>query len=309
MMDRFGLTLLAMLFFGILPIKLHTQDLHVNNLLNTVSDRSYLQLMRGNIPSRNVNAVVERATFMEAQIAPSFFIRFKEEGKFTLSITPKIILRMGDNESFPIKAPSFMPIITGFQQLKADKLSTSKALKWLLKPQHRVFVIYRIGHHSNGQKDEFFVKGTRRINFSTGNFSTEFVELGLQWTDMTGGANGFSINGRLSFEQQIDLTREADIKELYYDRRLLLENEFNFTPYLQLATKVDFMMGQGSRFEPKSSFQVSGEFKPARNYSDLSLFIRYYLGPDYYNIRYFSDQDFIGFGIRANPSGKNALAF
>ncbi|MBK8393540.1 MAG: hypothetical protein IPL23_31655 [Saprospiraceae bacterium] len=236
MIDRFGLTLLAMLFFGILPIKLHSQDLHVNNLLNTVSDRSYLQLMRGNIPSRNVNAVVERATFMEAQIAPSFFIRFKEEGKFTLSITPKIILRMGDNESFPIKAPSFMPIITGFQQLKADKLSTSKALKWLLKPQHRVFVMYRIGHHSNGQKDEFFVKGTRRINFSTGNFSTEFVELGLQWTDMTGG-------------------------------------------------------------------------KPARNYSDLSLFIRYYLGPDYYNIRYFSDQDFIGFGIRANPSGKNALAF
>jgi hypothetical protein len=69
------------------------------------------------------------------------------------------------------------------------------------------------------------------------------------------------------------------------------------------------MFGNGSRFEPASAYQVSLEFQPFRKQSDLSFFVRAYGGPDYYNIRYFSDQKFIGLGIRANPNGQNALNF
>ena len=280
----------------------------LNQYLHTVNERTYLQFMRGNLPDRKGNVTEDRANFMEAQIAPFYFIRFGEGSKFTLCLSPKIILRMAGGESFPIKTPSFMPTIAAFHAVNASSLSSRKSTKWLIKPEHQLFILYRIGHHSNGQKDEFFVKGTKRINFSTRNFSTEFAEIGLQWTDMTGGSNGFSINGRITFEQQLDVTRETDLEELYYHQRILLENEFNFTTYLHLSTKVDYMIGNGSRFDPKASFQISAEFTPFRQYSDLSFFLRYFTGPDYYNIRYFSHQNFIGMGIRANPGSNNAIS-
>jgi hypothetical protein len=266
--------LLILNFVRLFPNSAVCQNPYANNLLHTVSDRSYIQLMRGNIPVRNQNADVERATFMEAQIAPFYFIRFSDSSKFTLSVSPKLILRMAGGESFPIKTPSFMPTITIFQRINASKLATAKATKWLIKPDHRLFLLYRMAHHSNGQKDEFFVPGTRRINFSTGNFSTDYIELGIQWVDMSGGANGFSVNGRFSFEQHVNITRETDLNDIYYTSRLLFENEFNLTKQIQLATKFDIMLGNGSRFETRSSSQVSLEFQPIRKKSDLSLFLR-----------------------------------
>jgi hypothetical protein len=287
-----------------------SQNSYVNNLLNMVSDRSYIQLMRGNVPVRNQNNTTTpmRSTFMEAQISPAYFIRFGDSSKIAINISPKLILRMGSGASFPIKTPSFMPTITVFHRLNATALSTRKLTKWLIKPTHRMFLLYRMAHHSNGQKDEFFVPGTKRINFGTGNFSTDYLELGVQWSDMSGGTNGFSINGRYSIEQHVNITREEDLKELYYNRRLLFEHEFNFSPYLQLGTRFDVMLGNGSRFERRSSFQASFDWQPFKKNSDLSFFVRYYYGPDYYNIRYFSDQQFWGLGIRANPNSRNAFS-
>lgn len=300
---------ISWLLLEVLPAVAQSQSSFSNNLLHTVSERSYIQLMRGSIPTRNQNSgdEIERGNFMEAQIAPVYWVRFGDSSRFALSVAPKIILRMADNESFPIKTPSFMPTLTLFQRIKSSRLASSKLTKWLIKPQHRLFIVYRLAHHSNGQKEDFFVPGTRRINFGSGNFTTDYCELGLQWTDVSGGNNGFSINGRISFEQQFYATREENLAELYYNQRILLENEFNLSPAIQLTTRFDVMLGNGSRFEPASAYQLSLEFQPFRKQSDLSFFLRTYTGPDYYNIRYFSDQRFLGLGIRANPMGKNAL--
>jgi hypothetical protein len=303
--------LLTLVAIGYVPNTSFGQNALVNNLLHTVNERSYIQIMRGNVPARNQNVSeqAERSTYMEAQIAPVYFVRFGDSSRFALSVSPKIIIRMADNESFPIKTPSFMPTLTLFQQINSRKLSTYKISKWLITPQHRIFIVYRLSHHSNGQKEDFFFPGTRRINYGTGNFTTDYFELGVQWTDLSAGMNGFSVNGRISMEQHFSATREEGLAELYYIRRVLLENEFNLSPSLQLATRIDFMFGNGSRFEPASAYQVSLEFQPFRKQSDLSFFVRAYGGPDYYNIRYFSDQKFIGLGIRANPNGQNALNF
>jgi hypothetical protein len=300
---------LILLFAGFLSTVTFCQDTDFNNLLQTVSERSYIQVMRGNIPVRNQSTTteIERSTFMEAQIAPNYLVRFGDSSRFALGLTPRIILRMADNESFPIKTPSFMPMLTLFHRLNADGLARAKFSKWLFKADHRLFLIYRLAHHSNGQKDDFFVPGTRRINFGTGNFTTDYCELGVQWLDPNKGANGFSINGRISFEQHFTATREEGLRELYYNQKLLLENEFNISKTLQLATRFDFMFGNGLRFESASAYQFSLEFQPFHRQSDLSFFLRAFGGPDYYNIRYFSDQRFLGLGIRANPKGKVAM--
>jgi hypothetical protein len=286
------------------------QDTDYNNRLHMISDRSYIQLMRGNIPSKNQNTVATtKTTFMEAQIAPFYFIRFGDQSRFTIVLSPKLIIRMADAESLPIKTPSFMPTLTAFQRINLTALSQNKITKWLFTPNHKTFLMYRFAHHSNGQKDEFFVPGTRRINFSTGNFSTDYAEVGFQWTDMSTTRSRFTSNGRLSIEHHFSFGRETDLKEIYYFNRFILENEFSIFPWMQLGTRFDVMTGSGSRFEPASSYQFSLELQPFSKWSDLSLFIRYYSGPDYYNIRYFSDQQFIGGGIRANPKSSPAMGF
>lgn len=297
------------IYFGILN-SLFGQETEYNNMLHMISDRSYIQLMRGNTPSRNPNVTeTKKITFMESQIAPFYFIRFGKQKKFTLSISPKLIIRMADAESLPIKTPSFMPTLTAFHRINLKVLSQSKITGWLFTPEHRTFLIYRFAHHSNGQKDEFYVPGTRRINFSTGNFSTDYAEVGFQWNDMSANRTKFKSNGRLSIEQHFSFGRETDLKEIYYFNRFIIENEFGIFPWLQLGTRFDVMTGSGSRFELASSYQLSLELQPFSKWSDLSIFIRYYSGPDYYNIRYFSDQQFIGCGIRANPKSSPAMVF
>jgi hypothetical protein len=300
---------LICMYIGLSSVRVNGQDVHYNNLLLMVSDRSYIQFMRGNLPTRNQNTELRRANFMEAQIAPNYFIRFGDSSRFALAISPKIILRMGGGESFPIKTPSFMPNITGFYGLRSKNLSENKVTKWLIKPEHRLFLMFRAAHHSNGQKDEFFVQGTKRINFSTGNFSTDYIEVGFQWVDMSGGKNGFSVNGRISVEQHIQVTREKDLKEIYYNQRLLFENEFNLSEYVQLSTRFEVMLGNGSLFTTKTAFHSGIEYQPFRRLSDISFFVKSYIGPDYYNIRYFSNQNFIGLGVRANPNQKNVMIF
>lgn len=286
------------------------QTYTINNLINTISERSYIQLMRGNIPSRNQNAAeVIKTTFMEAQIAPNYFIRLGSNKRFSMAVSPRVIIRMSDNQSLPIKTPSFMPAITGFHHIHIPVLNKSKMTNWLFTNDHKYFLIYRIAHHSNGQKDEFFVPGSKRINFSTGNFSTDYLELGFQWLNTAEKMNTLSVNGRISVEQHINLTREQDLKEIYYNNRFILENEFYFTKWLQAGTRVDLMTGRGSRFMTSASYQISLELRPFSTKSDLSVFTRFYRGPDYYNIRYFSDQQFIGWGIRANPDGRDAFGF
>jgi hypothetical protein len=283
------------------------QDVDYKNRLHMISDKSYIQLMRGNIPSRNPNiAETTKTTFMEAQIAPFYFIRFGTKSKLTLSVSPKIILRMADAESLPIKTPSFMPTITAFHKINLSSLSRNKITNWLITPNHHTYLIYRFAHHSNGQKDEFFVPGTKRINFATGNFSTDYGEIGFQWNDMRATRNRFTSCGRLSMEHHFSFGRETDLKEIYYFNRSILENEFSIYPWMQLGSKIDLMTGSGSRFQTTSSYQFSLEIQPFQKWSDLSFFIRFYSGPDYYNIRYFSDQQFIGGGVRANPKGSAA---
>ncbi|MEY3420537.1 MAG: hypothetical protein RIR48_822 [Bacteroidota bacterium] len=286
------------------------QDTDYNNRLHMISDRSYIQLMRGNIPSRNQNtSETTKTTFMEAQIAPFYFIRFGENSKVALAVSPKIIIRMADAESLPIKTPSFMPTITAFHKVNLTSLSKNKITNWLITPNHHTYLIYRFAHHSNGQKDEFFVSGTRRINFATGNFSTDYAEVGFQWNDMSIERNRFTSSGRLSMEHHFSFGREADLREIYYFNRFILENEFSIYPWMQLGTRFDLMTGSGSRFETTSSYQFSLELQPFRKWSDLSVFVRIYSGPDYYNIRYFSEQQFIGGGIRANPKSSSAIGF
>lgn len=279
------------------------QSFRFNGEVFMDSDRSYIQLGNFVLPPRPAAPVDEstQLTAMEAQISPNYLVRFGQRDKWAMVVTPKVVLRLGDKESFPIKAPSYLPSIALYQRLSGKKLQTSPLTSWLVTPRHTAFLLYKITHHSNGQKGDFFANNGVRINYSTGNFSTDFVELGFQWLALNPDTRSFQLNGRVSYERHLDaLTREEAMKDIYYYNRFLLELAFCFTPKIQLTLRPEWMSGKKD-FDQRGAVTASLEYMPFKKASDLGFFMRFYRGPDYYNIRYFQDQTSYGIGIKARP--------
>ena len=102
----------------------------------------------------------------EANVNPSFIIRERKDSKLMAVLTPQIIIRMFDEDSFPIKTPSYIPQIS-FYYLASKK----KSLK---------YTVYfgRIAHHSNGQDGEFY-NLDNTINIKNGSFATNYIEFGF----------------------------------------------------------------------------------------------------------------------------------
>lgn len=139
----------------------------------------------------------------EAQIAPHIFIwdNFQKlyqpvdpgrSGHFAaaVSFTPMVRLRMQDAESSPIKTLSWMPKVdvqlVWMRRRAALAENDERASAWTLQAT--------VGHHSNGQDECSYVPGvlsrpdlcpdpTRledvRINYPNGDFSTNYVRLGV----------------------------------------------------------------------------------------------------------------------------------
>ena len=50
--------------------------------------------------------------WFEANLIPSFYIRVSEDSRLLGVLTPQVILRMYQEESFPVRTPSYMPQTT-----------------------------------------------------------------------------------------------------------------------------------------------------------------------------------------------------
>ncbi|RLD79513.1 MAG: hypothetical protein DRJ07_11655, partial [Bacteroidetes bacterium] len=79
----------------------------------------------------------------EANISPSFIIRKRKDSRLMGVLTAQIIIRMYNEESLPVRTPSYMPQITAYYLLN-DKKAASK---------HTLFG--KVAHHSNGQSGDF----------------------------------------------------------------------------------------------------------------------------------------------------------
>ncbi|MEB2785349.1 hypothetical protein [Algoriphagus persicinus] len=102
----------------------------------------------------------------EANISPGFIIRERKDSRVMAILTPQIIIRMYDEFSYPVRTPSYMPNIS-FYFLTESKRSVNK-----------LSLFGKIAHHSNGQDGDFYDENGN-INLKSGNFTTNFIELGL----------------------------------------------------------------------------------------------------------------------------------
>jgi hypothetical protein len=219
----------------------------------------------------------------EAVIAPPFMIR-SEKRKFTVAVTPRVVLRQLSGGSAPVPPPSYMP--------RATLYYWGPGVGFLRGGDPNVFPYswFMFSHHSNGQEGSpIDTAGTR--NYATGNFSMNYVELGLSRTRSEPAA-GFA-GTQLSVTYHPPAWADAH-QHLYGNTRIRVAEDLiaplslgsNASSHFRL--ELTWMGGpMGPAFQtPRRRFNYSGTviFNPLDK--DFATFLNGYDGQDYYNIRY-----------------------
>ena len=232
----------------------------------------------------------------EANISPSFIIRQRKDSKLMAVLTSQVIIRMYNEESFPVRTPSYMPQIS-FYYLADYKDSKS----------HNTF-FGRIAHHSNGQDGDFYdEKGN--INLRSGNFATNFFEIGLIKT-----SNSNSLNAIKVFKSSIEIHPKSwmleELEGQYSGFRWhntfsafklpSINSDKDDIPNFSLKIDTSIMFDNYNNLSTFDLDRLNASltfYYHPKFLEDIGFFIQFYHGMDYYNI-YFNHQiDLIRFGI------------
>ena len=227
----------------------------------------------------------------EANVNPNFKIRERKDSRLMAVFTPQIIIRMFDEYSNPVKTPSYIP------QLAFYFFMGNKDLP------NKLTLFGKIAHHSNGQEGEFYTENGE-VNLQTGNFSTNYVELGFLKPSFSKQLNAFK-----TIKSSIEIhPKEWMLEELHGQYSgLRWHNTF-------LAYKLPMKSNSTNRKEQKANLSVKAEtiwmfdnindwdtfnldrlnlslivYYHPKFLEDIGLFVQFYHGMDYYNI-YFQHQ-------------------
>lgn len=235
----------------------------------------------------------------EANVSPNFKIRERKDSRIMAVLTPQIIIRMFDEYSKPVKTPSYIPQLA-FYFLTGPKESTDK-----------LTLFGKIAHHSNGQEGDFYDENGD-VNLQSGNFSTNYVELGFLKSSYSNGLNAFKII-KSSFEIHPKEWMLEELQGQYSGFRW--HNSF-------LAYKLPMKSNLKKSKEQKANFSIKAEttwmFDNINNWDtfnlnrlnaslivyyhpkfleDIGFFVQFYHGIDYYNIYFQHQISIIRFGI------------
>lgn len=232
----------------------------------------------------------------EANISPSFIIRQRKDSRLMAALTSQVIIRMYNKESYPVQTPSYMPQIT-FYYLMGNKQS---------KTHNTLFG--RFAHHSNGQDGDFYNENGL-INLQTGNFATNFFEIGIIKTSHSSNLNAIKF-----FKSSIEIhPRSWMLEELHgqysglrwhntftaYKLPFINTNK-NENPNFSLKLETTLMLDSYNNLNTfdfdKLNASLTFYYHP-KFLEDIGLFVQFYHGMDYYNIYFQNQLDVIRFGL------------
>lgn len=276
------------------------QVAHMDEAILSTSDRTYLTFGQGIGNYKTPYGIKPlNPLIFEGQISPDFFLRLSKKRTVGLAVFPKIIIRMFNQPSMPVKTPSYMPSILFYHQLNIP--FTKQLFRFFSSDEQMAFMTYRAIHHSNGQEGNYYLTGTDSVNYRNGNFSTNAVEIAFSWSAVDSGRVGKSFaNGRIAYERQLDIERETELRHTYYYDKLSVESRFIYSEKVKAYIKYSVMWGT-AKFRPRNSVDLFLAFKPFKKLSNFSIFMRGYIGPDYYNLYYENMLRTITLGIIADP--------
>ena len=276
------------------------QASNVNEVILSTSDRTYISFGQG-LGNYKTPYGVKRLNplIFEGQISPDFFLKLSKKKTIGLAFFPKIVVRMYNENSLPVKTPSYMPSLLFYHSIKSP--FPRRIFRYVFAEDQLAFMTYRLIHHSNGQDGEYYLPGSDSINFKNGNFSTNAIEIGFSWCSIDSGNVGKTfMNGRIAYERQLNFEREYDLRNTYYYDKLSIEGRFIYSEKMKAYVTYSFMWGT-RHFGTRHSLDIYAAFKPFPKLTDFSVFARGYIGPDYYNLYFANTLRAVTVGIIADP--------
>jgi len=246
--------------------------------------RSYITLTEG---FGNLNPL-----YFEAHLAPTYLIHLKEEYKWAIELSPQMVIRMQREPSFPIRTPSYMPRITYYHNFHKGKSLSNQLIPYA-----------SLAHHSNGQNGDFYDENGS-INIQDGNFATNYLEVGVFATQLI--RDNYIKNGNfLKAYAAYHFAKEPNLIGKYGDFRINLEYQFihqlNQKQRLRQSIHAGWIFGGMNdlspvNFKERFTFQYTISYHP-RMAEDMSVFVQYYYGQDYYNIYFNNNISVLRFGL------------
>jgi len=235
--------------------------------------------------------------WFEGNLKPNFYIRKSKNSRLMGVVTPQVIIRMYQEESYPVRTPSYIPQITAF---------------YLLNPKSEVknlSLFGKLAHHSNGQDGDFFLENGD-INLLSGNFATNYYELGFIKTNYNSRFKAAQFFGTSIEIHPPNLTAEelSGIYSLYRWNtvfsifRMPEDNNQNnnLNAKISLKGQSTWMFGDVNNWDTFSlnrlNLGLTFYYHP-KFFEDIGLFVQIYHGSDYYNMYFDHQIDVIRFGI------------
>jgi hypothetical protein len=231
----------------------------------------------------------------EANVNPSFVIRERNDSKLMAVLTPQITIRMYNEESYPVRTPSYIPQVSVYYLAKKKE-----ALNYLV-------FFGKIAHHSNGQEGSFYHEDNT-INLQTGNFATNFFELGFLKTSYSGQLKALkTIKSSVEIHPKSWMLQELQGKysglrwhNSFTSFKFPLKDDDTDRANFSLKAETILMLDNYNnlsifdldRFNASLSFYYHPKFL-----EDIGLFVQFYHGMDYYNIYFERQLSIIRFGI------------
>ncbi len=232
----------------------------------------------------------------EANISPSFIIRQRKDSRLMAALTSQVIIRMYNKESYPVQTPSYIPQISFYYLLGNKESETHNTL------------FGRFAHHSNGQDGDFYDENGN-INLQSGNFATNYFEIGIIKTSHSSNLNAIKF-----FKSSIEVhPRSWMLEELqgqYSGLRWhntftafklpFINSDKNDNPNFSLKVETTLMLDNYNNLNTFDLDRINASltfYYHPKFLEDIGLFVQFYHGMDYYNIYFNNQVDLIRFGI------------
>ncbi|MDA3892565.1 MAG: hypothetical protein PF517_12950 [Salinivirgaceae bacterium] len=239
----------------------------------------------------------------EGDLIPYFMLSINKNVRWGVELSPRIIMRMYNTDSYPVRTPSFMPRFTFFYQLIDNE-----------NKKRDLFTYFSLFHHSNGQDGNFYLADGHTINTKSGNFSANWLEAGAFFSrpdqTISGNINYFKLYAAY------DISQEENLDGVYGRLRLFgdFKNNLNVSNIINVFRKADkyskVLINQSLKLgwiagyltntkeldKKRLIFQYTLSYEPLFM-NNVNLFVQYYYGQDYYNIYFNRTLNVIRFGI------------
>ena len=247
----------------------------------------------------------------EASIEPYFLIRTSKDARWGATLSPTIRLRMFAEKSLPVRTPSYNPYISFYHQIQLKRGETS----------HTLYVFLTLAHHSNGQEGDFYLPDGA-VNTKTGNFSTNYFEIGLFFNRHLLPFANTNEYLKTSIEVHPDLDMNPELIGQYGNVRWHNRLKIYRFSWKQLRNFFDEDQGYSAKipdwsavfettwifggkagapaldFSERFNFMAKLAYKPI-NVRDVSFFVKLYTGEDFYNIYFKRRISTLQFGLQA----------